>query len=170
MSEWDFEIEPATDDIDVPRRREFREMGIHCVHQSLRRASRITARMYDRAFAPHGLTGVQFSLLLILASSSKPMSMREIARNTSTDRTTLTRDLKTMWKKGWVVPVGHADRRRRFTAISKAGLELLNEATPAWKKTQERLTRILGVDDWDRSRRNVRRLIRRGSSLLEQGD
>lgn len=148
-----------------PDRRRYRRIGIECINFNLRRAARISGRLYDRALQPHGLTAVQFSLLTVLGAGRRPLAVTELARALSMERTTLTRDLRVLRENDWVDEEQHTDRRKRLLRLTAAGAAKLNEALPARDRAQRRLEGILGRDDWKTTRRNLKRMIRGESEL-----
>src|SRR3954453_4427561 len=68
-----------------------------CLH--LQRAARATARRFDDALRPLGLTNGQFSLLMSL-NRPEPPRIRSIAALLAMDRTTLTAALKPLERRG----------------------------------------------------------------------
>ena len=69
------------------------------------------------------------------------------ARHEHLDKSTLTRNLKTILSEGWVEEVrDNADGRSRPIALTAAGKELLIKAQPAWLAAQAEARAILGKD------------------------
>jgi DNA-binding MarR family transcriptional regulator len=68
---------------------------------------------------------------------------------TVTERTTLTRNLAVLEKKGLIVIESGKDRRERQVSITERGLEVLMEAIPLWKAAQEHIQDGLGGDRMD---------------------
>jgi DNA-binding MarR family transcriptional regulator len=127
-----------------------------CLH--LQRAARVVARRFDEAFRPLGLTNHQFSLLISL-NRPEPAQMSEVAGLLAIDRTTLTANLKPLERRGLVkIALDPEDKRSRRLALTPAGRALLVEAVPVWKRTHAALDRLLGEDNPDRLRRNLRAL------------
>ena len=103
-----------------------------CLH--LQRAARATARRFDAAFRPLGLTNGQFSLLMSL-NRPGPAAIRDVANLLAMDRTTLTAALKPLERRGLVtVAVDPADRRGRQLFLTPTGRDLLAEAVPIWRR------------------------------------
>jgi DNA-binding MarR family transcriptional regulator len=108
-----------------------------CLH--VQRAARALARRFDEAFRPIGITHGQFSLLMSL-NRPQPARMREVASLLAMDRTTLTANLKPLERRGLVeVAPDPADRRGRLLVLTDGGRDLLAEAMPLWRRTQESL-------------------------------
>src|SRR3954451_9514541 len=70
-----------------------------CLH--LQREARATARRFDDALRPLGLTNGQFSLMISL-NRPEPPSIGSIAALLAMDRTTLTAALKPLQRRGLI--------------------------------------------------------------------
>jgi DNA-binding MarR family transcriptional regulator len=112
-----------------------------CLH--LQRAARVTARRFDDALRPLGLTSGQFSLLMSLNQPTPP-GIGSIATLLAIDRTTLTANLKPLERRGLVeIAVDEVDRRSRRLILTRAGRDLLIAALPIWKRTHAEIERPL---------------------------
>lgn len=119
-----------------------------CLH--VQRAARALARRFDEAFRPVGITHGQFSLLMSL-NRPQPARMRDVASLLAMDRTTLTANLKPLERRGLVeVAADPADRRGRLLKLTAAGRDLLAEAMPLWRRTQESAGTPITADGRDR--------------------
>lgn len=106
----------------------------HCLCMHLQRAARATARLFDDALRPHGLTSGQFSLLMSL-NRPEPPTVGSVANLLAMDRTTLTANIKPLARRELMeVAVDEADRRSRRLKLTEAGRKLLADAFPIWKK------------------------------------
>jgi DNA-binding MarR family transcriptional regulator len=122
-----------------------------CLH--VQRAARAVARRFDEALRPHGLTNGQFSLLTAL-NRPVPPPMSAVAALLAMDRTTLTANLKPLERRRLIkVAVDKRDRRNRIVTLTAAARKLLDEAFPAWQKTQDALEPML--DGGDRFRKDL---------------
>lgn len=121
--------------------------AINCTNANLRMASRVVTQFYSSVLGPSGLKGSQFSLLSWLANKG-PMSMNELAGFLVTDRTTLTRNLKPIERKGLVEIVPGEDRRVRMVSITDAGRLAFERAKPLWAEAQAAMVERLGDKDW----------------------
>ena len=120
-----------------------------CVCFNLRRAARAVTQLYDAALEPSGLRATQFSLLVALHLAG-PATISRLARALVTDRTTLTRNLKPLGKRGLVEIVAGADRRTRTVRLTGRGREALATALPRWRRVQAGLVGGLGAERWRR--------------------
>jgi DNA-binding MarR family transcriptional regulator len=129
-----------------------REVRDACLCLHLQRAARASARRFDEAFRPLGLTSGQFSLMMSLNRPAAP-TMSQVASVLAMDRTTLTANLKPLERRKLVaVTVDETDRRSRRVALTRAGRALLGTAMPVWRRTQAALERVLGNSGADRLR------------------
>jgi DNA-binding MarR family transcriptional regulator len=106
-----------------------------CVCAGIRRAARTVTQHYERQMRDTGLRGTQFSMLVVLGRGG-PMPLGRMAELLGVDRTTLTRNLKPVEKKGWIEFSGDEDGRTRIVAITPKGRAVARAALPAWRKAQ----------------------------------
>ncbi|MBX9464743.1 MAG: MarR family transcriptional regulator [Aquamicrobium sp.] len=124
-----------------------------CLH--LQRAARATARMFDEALRPIGITSGQFSLLMSLNRPAPPL-MGEIAAFLAMDRTTLTAMLKPLQRRGLLeARTDEADRRGKRLVLLPEGHALLARAVPVWARTEEQIEALLTGSDPERLRQDL---------------
>jgi DNA-binding MarR family transcriptional regulator len=115
----------------------------HCLCLAAQRAARTLARRFDEALRPAGLTSGQFSLLTSLNRPDAP-SVGEVAEVLGMDRTTLTANLKPLERRGLMeTRVDPEDRRSRQLALTEAGLQVLEIATPIWVRVHTETEALL---------------------------
>ena len=144
---------------DMPKENlyEFARQAVPCVGFNTRRATRLITQYYDKALAPAGLRSTQYSLLNGLSMLGEA-SMQDISIMMAMDRTTLTRNLSPLVKKGLVkVSVG-SDRRARPIQITPKGKSALEKALPYWEKAQTHILDTLGADKWDAMMRGLHQI------------
>lgn len=74
----------------------------------------------------------------------QPATRAAIARKEELDKSTLTRDLKSIFSEGWVEEVREqANGRSRPIALTKAGQRLLLDAEAAWLAAQKEVKLLL---------------------------
>ena len=135
---------------DMPKENlyEFARQAVPCVGFNTRRATRLITQYYDKALAPSGLRSTQYSLLNALSMLGET-SMQDISTIMAMDRTTLTRNLSPLVKKGLVkVSVG-SDRRSRPITVTAKGKSTLEKALPYWQEAQSHILEVVGADQWD---------------------
>lgn len=126
-----------------------------CVAQALRRAARKVTRRYEAALRPVGLTMGQFTTLAALARP-EPVALTMLADQLGMDRTTLTRDLAPLERRGLVASRPSPDDRRvRVIELTDAGRSLLGAAAPLWRDAQAESARRLGDADWGAIRNDL---------------
>lgn len=119
-----------------------------CACSAARRVARVLTQLYDSRLRASGLEAPQFSILLTLDEAG-PRSQVTLARWHALDKTTVSRNLKLLESKGWIVLSGVEDRRIRQFKITAAGRKRLMVAKPEWKKTQDQLRLSMGGDQWE---------------------
>ena len=136
---------------------EFARQAVPCVGFNTRRATRLITQYYDKALAPAGLRSTQYSLLNALSMLGET-SMQDISTIMAMDRTTLTRNLSPLIKKGLVkVSVG-SDRRSRPITVTAKGKSTLEKALPYWQEAQSHILDAVGADQWDTMMRGLHQI------------
>jgi DNA-binding MarR family transcriptional regulator len=108
--------------------------------------SRAVTGIYDDKLRPFGISSAQFSLLAVIGHA-EPTTRAEIARLQHLDKSTLTRNLRTILSERWVEEVSAtADGRSKPLALTAAGRELLLNARAAWLEAQAEAKALLGKD------------------------
>lgn len=118
-----------------------------CVCFNFRKATRVITKVYDDALRPSGLTATQFSILSVLGITG-PVSIVKLAGQIAMERTTLTRNLKLIEKKGLIEVSPGQDQRTRIININKQGNTAMAGALPLWNEVQARVTGKIGTDKW----------------------
>jgi DNA-binding MarR family transcriptional regulator len=134
------------------------EGAAHCVVYSLRKATRAVSQLYDRMLRPSGLRVTQFSLLVELAIASST-TISELADKMVMDRTTLTRNLKPLEKRGLAVIVPGQDRRTRVASLTRQGAEVLMQALPLWIEAQAQILGELDEEEWENLRQALSKIV-----------
>jgi DNA-binding MarR family transcriptional regulator len=75
------------------------------------------------------------------------------------DRTTLTRNLKPLEKKGLIKVVPGDDQRTRIVTLTAHGKEVLSKALPLWEKAQSRVIKRLGQERWNSLMTNLSEMV-----------
>ena len=119
------------------------KIGQNCLMFNARRASRNLTRVYEQAFRTLDLTGGQFSILACLAGRGA-MAITPLAEALGMDRTSLTRALAPLQRRGFVESADDLDdSRSRLVNITKEGREQFEQAVPLWESSQKRLSQRL---------------------------
>lgn len=116
-----------------------------CTCFMVRSLSRKISQLYDDTLAPSGLRGTQFSLLMqVRRAPAASLTVSALAELLHTDRTTLTRNLRTLQQAGCIELVAGPDARSRCVRITDAGLARLREAAMLWRQAQQRIRELCG--------------------------
>ena len=117
-----------------------------CLVLNTRMAARAVTRRYDKALRPFGITAAQFSILTSMVKRPE-RSVTEMARSIAIDRTTLSRNLDLLVRKGLVS--GHeADKGNgRLVALTEQGNVLVQELLPHWREAQAEMRTLLVEPD-----------------------
>ena len=119
---------------------------VACTCALVRRAARRITQTYDDALRDKGLRITQYALLAQL--DRRPgLSVSALAAILAMDRTTLTRNLAPLRRRGLVVLNDGPDRRSKALEITARGQDLLRQARPLWRKTEQALRRDVGQDN-----------------------
>jgi DNA-binding MarR family transcriptional regulator len=133
------------DKLKISERARCMEIGRSCVCYNLRKVTRAITRLYENFLKPTGLRATQFSVLMA-AHLRGPITLTRLANLTVTERTTLTRNLNILEKKGFLHIEAGTDRRERQVTITEQGREVLMSAIPLWEMAQALIENGLGKD------------------------
>jgi DNA-binding MarR family transcriptional regulator len=123
------------------------EEGGACACGNLRKAARAVTQVFDEALRPSGLRATQFGILAATMAMG-PVTVTKLADVTVTDRTTLTRNLKLLVKRGLIRVQTGNDRREREVTLTHRGREALAKGYPFWQKAQAHVVKGLGEERW----------------------
>jgi len=104
------------------------------------------------------LQGTQFTVLVIL-SLMGTVSISQLAEALIVDRTTLSRNLKPLEKKGYISIDHDSDRRIKKVTITRKGDKALFNSYLVWRKAQDELIRDFGKTRWNRLQGELEELI-----------
>ena len=114
----------------------------NCTCSALRRATRAVTAHYETHFRGSGLRGTQFTILSVLAQAG-PLPMTRLANLLGVERTTLTRNLTVLARRGLVAWTGETDGRVRKALLTKAGDEMLHRCLPHWMAAEASVGKVL---------------------------
>jgi DNA-binding MarR family transcriptional regulator len=125
----------------------------------LKHAQSRLAELNAEALAPHGITGRELAVLLVLAGR-EPASQQEAAGRLGIDRTTMVAFLDTLERKGLVARRPDAnDRRRNVLALTETGTDTLRLAVKASDDAQRRFLAPLTRTASEQLKRSLYKLI-----------
>lgn len=113
----------------------------------MRKSSRLITQFYEDRLSEVGLKSGQFSILRAV-SFLKQTSNKELQRVLVLDQTTLSRNLKPLFRDGYLkLNADSNDARIKLISLTTTGNELYEKAEPIWQKAQDDLERKLGSDE-----------------------
>ncbi|WP_340151163.1 MarR family transcriptional regulator [uncultured Sneathiella sp.] len=117
-----------------------------CICLRFRKAARRVSQIYDQHLEPYGITITQYGLLGHIRRF-EGISVGALAEKLVMDPTTLTRNLRPLERKGFVLMIpDEKDRRSRNLSLTTSGYEALVAARPGWDTAQEKIGNVLGFD------------------------
>lgn len=115
-----------------------------CVCFNLRKAARVVTHIYDEVMRPLGYRGTQITLMGVI-SRYQPIAVKNLAGMIDTDPTTLLRNLRLLEKNKLIeMNQDQNDGRVQVVTLSKKGADVLRQAYPIWKKTQDLIAAKVG--------------------------
>lgn len=117
-----------------------------CLVLNARMAARAVTRAADRLFRPHGVSAAQFSILVRLREQPS-LSVTEMAQALAMDRTTLSRNLDLLSRKGLVTDAA-AEGPARCCVLTDTGRSRVAELIPIWRQAHAELRQNLQQPDF----------------------
>lgn len=131
------------------------DMARSCAAFNLRRASRLVTQIFDQALKPVDLKITQLSLLVAF-TLTPDSNLAQLAKGLGMDRTTLSRNLRLLEKRGLVRMKPGEDRREHLVEITQRGRQAVLQALPLWHQAQERVVGALGAEKWTAMAKDLR--------------
>lgn len=116
-----------------------------CLCKRTRAAARAITRLYDEELRSTGLRPSQVEVLVTVAANSE-LSISALADDLGMDRTTMTRNLRLLEKRGLVAISAEGRHRARFVHLTPTGEAALAEAIEPWERAQDMMERRLGKE------------------------
>lgn len=127
----------STRDPDVAR------VAGDCLAIRVRLINRVVSAIYDEALRPHGLKVSQANLLVAIAHQA-PVRPVDLSRSIRIEKSTLSRDVEVLRRRGWVESDPPAGGRNQALRLTEAGCDLLRALFPAWERAQAKARECLG--------------------------
>jgi DNA-binding MarR family transcriptional regulator len=122
--------------------------GFVCACAAARHVARTLTQLYDTALRDTGLEAPQFALLMAIDRIG-PCNQSALGERYALDKTTVSRNLKWLERRGWVqVSIGR-NRRERELTLTAEGRKRLAAAHPKWRKAQALLRSEMSDADWN---------------------
>jgi DNA-binding MarR family transcriptional regulator len=119
-----------------------------CASFNFRKAARAVTQLFDTTLQPTGLRSTQLVILLAAGIHEKP-TMSLLAETIISDRTTLTRALKPLFRQGLLENIPGKDKRKNGIFLTPKGHHAVRRALPYWKKAQKRIVKSFGRKQWE---------------------
>jgi DNA-binding MarR family transcriptional regulator len=118
-----------------------------CLGMRVARLHRVIGRCYEQELQQVGLTQPQMEILTTLVSAAGPVRPAALAARLRLERSTISRNLALMQKRGWVaVAETSATGRAMSVTITDTGLAAFTRAGTAWRRAQADAATMLGPD------------------------
>lgn len=116
-----------------------------CIAARLRMLNRVVTNIHDDSLRP---LGIKVSQMNILVAAGKMGLARpaDVCEYLHLDVSTLSRNVERMKAKGWLEAVADEDGRAQPFQLTSPGSRLLEKATFAWKRAQQKAKALLGED------------------------
>ncbi len=114
-----------------------------CTCFRMRGAARRVSQIFSKHLALTGLKISQFSLLAFVTAEG-PLPIGKLAELLSTDRTTLTRNLRPLMIQGLIERAASGDKRRHELVVTLAGRALFKRALPLWADAEREVRTAMG--------------------------
>jgi DNA-binding MarR family transcriptional regulator len=105
--------------------------------------NRIVTSIYDDALRPFGVTVSQANMLTAIHELG-PVKQADLSAYLHIEKSTLSRNLALMKKRGWVRALPGEDERSQTLIVTAKGTKLLEKCVPSWRKAQEEAVEVLG--------------------------
>lgn len=109
-----------------------------CLVLNTRMAARAVTRRADRKLRPFGVTATQFNILAALQKRAA-RSVTEMADTLAMERTTLSRNLDLVERKGLITTHGAEHGNGRVGSLTPTGEQLVDAIAPVWRQSQQDL-------------------------------
>jgi DNA-binding MarR family transcriptional regulator len=120
-----------------------------CACATARQLARVLTQLYDGRLRASGIEAPQFALMLTLDKEG-PCSQTALGRRYALDKTTVSRNVRLLQRRGWVAVSSAGDQRERRIVLTAEGRRRLALARPQWKKAQAELRDRMTGPQWER--------------------
>jgi DNA-binding MarR family transcriptional regulator len=120
----------------------------NCLILNTIQTARAVTRRYDNRLKSFGVTVIQFSVMSLIRKHEN-MTINALAERIAMDRSTLTRNLDVLVRKGLVVKTRAEKGNAKVCKLTQEGDRLLDQLIPIWLQSREELQAILEGHDPD---------------------
>jgi DNA-binding MarR family transcriptional regulator len=123
------------------------EVRSACLGMRVSRLHRVVARVYEQELQTAGLSLPQMEILTVLVTAAGPVRQAALAAQLRAERSTVSRNLALMQKRGWVAVAETSPTGRAMSVtITGTGVAAFTRASTAWRSAQATAVGILGAD------------------------
>jgi len=127
----------------VPTEAMSQRMAKECIAMRVRLLNRVVTKAYDDCLRPLGLRTAQQTILVAISLMKTP-TPTDLERCLSLDKSTVSRNVERMQRRGWVEFVPGEDGRSHYLKLTAKGAKLLRESRALWQLAQKKVTVLLG--------------------------
>lgn len=120
-------------------------MAKECIATRVRLLNRVVTKAYDDCLRPLGLRTAQQTILVAISLMKSP-TPTQIERRLSLEKSTVSRNVERMQRRGWVEFVPGEDGRSHHLKLTAKGAKLLHESTALWQLAQKKVAFLLGKE------------------------
>jgi DNA-binding MarR family transcriptional regulator len=114
-----------------------------CLAVRVRLIGRAVTSIYDRALDSHGLSIAQVNLLAALGKVG-PCTPTQLGDVLQLERSTVSRNLTLLRKRGWIEAVSTDAKGLREVALTRTGYKKIESVLPDWRQAQQQAAELLG--------------------------
>ena len=118
-------------------------VAAECIAVRVRLLNRVITNLYDRALQPLGIKVNQATMLVMLLLSGQA-GPGDIGRVLLMEKSTVSRNIDRMRKKGWIGVAGKDDGLSQVITVTPKGRKLLAAVHVEWMKAQKKASHLLG--------------------------
>ncbi|MDH5655469.1 MAG: MarR family winged helix-turn-helix transcriptional regulator [Spirochaetia bacterium] len=119
------------------------KINITCVNDVVKKFSRSIGIIYDRKLAKNNITVNQFSILSYIFYYEN-IALGKLAEHLKMDRTTLTKNLKPLFREHYIEIIETDDKRKKNLHLTPIGVKLLEDSIELWKEAQQTVYKKYG--------------------------
>jgi DNA-binding MarR family transcriptional regulator len=124
-----------------------KEVRNACLGMRVSRLHRVVARVYEQELQTAGLSLPQMEILTVLVTAAGPVRQAALAAQLRAERSTVSRNLALMQKRGWVTVAETSPTGRAMSVtITGTGAAAFTRASTAWRSAQTTAAGMLGAD------------------------
>ena len=114
-----------------------------CIAMRVRRLNRVVTKIYDDSLRPLDLRTAQQTILVAI-SLMKAATPTDLERRLSLEKSTVSRNVDRMHRRGWVEFVPGEDGRSHYLKLTANGTKVLRQSAALWQVAQKRVALLLG--------------------------